>query len=59
MDREEVVVNASLSNSFINSRKRLILREEKNAWEVGKKLEFSVRGEEREVVDEILRLEGL
>ncbi|KAK5819726.1 hypothetical protein PVK06_024749 [Gossypium arboreum] len=37
--------------------KRLILKEARNAWEAGKKLGFSVKGDEREVVDEIMRLE--
>ncbi|KAH1064455.1 hypothetical protein J1N35_029442 [Gossypium stocksii] len=55
--REEVVVNASISDSDIINRKRVILKEARNAWEVGKKLGLNVRGDEREVVDEIMKLE--
>ncbi|MBA0693253.1 hypothetical protein Goari_010747 [Gossypium aridum] len=58
-DREHADVNASLWNLDIGNRKRLILRDARNAWEVRKKLGFSVRGNEQEVVDEIMRLEGL
>ncbi|XP_040938128.1 indole-3-acetic acid-amido synthetase GH3.17-like [Gossypium hirsutum] len=36
-EREEAVVNASLSNSDINNRRKLILGEAKKAWDVGKK----------------------
>ncbi|MBA0659887.1 hypothetical protein Goklo_011978, partial [Gossypium klotzschianum] len=59
LDREEAVVNASLSDSDISNRKKLILGEAKKAWEVGKRLGFSIRGDDREVVDEIMMLEGL
>ncbi|MBA0866546.1 hypothetical protein Goshw_022132, partial [Gossypium schwendimanii] len=58
-DREHAYVNASLSNLDISNRKRLILKDARNAWEVRKKLGFSVRGDEQEVIDEIMRLEGL
>ncbi|MBA0548846.1 hypothetical protein Golob_019916 [Gossypium lobatum] len=58
-DKDEDVVNASLSDSNINNRSKLILDEAKNAWEVRKMLGFSVTGYECEVVDEIIRLEGL
>ncbi|MBA0749841.1 hypothetical protein Gogos_003720 [Gossypium gossypioides] len=44
-------------NLDINNRKRVILREARKAWEIGKKLEFSVRGDDREVVEDIMRLE--
>ncbi|MBA0693215.1 hypothetical protein Goari_010714 [Gossypium aridum] len=54
--REETVANTSLSDSNISNRKRLILREARNAWEVGKKLGFSIKGDEREVFDEIMRI---
>ncbi|MBA0599843.1 hypothetical protein Gorai_006046 [Gossypium raimondii] len=40
--RDEVVVNASLSDSDISNRKKVILMEARNMWEVGKKLGFSV-----------------
>ncbi|KAG8493412.1 hypothetical protein CXB51_010807 [Gossypium anomalum] len=36
--KDEVVVNASLSDSDINNRKRVILREARNSWEVEKNL---------------------
>ncbi|PPR85884.1 hypothetical protein GOBAR_AA34806 [Gossypium barbadense] len=58
-DREEAVVNASLFYSNISNRKNLILREAKKAWEVKKRLGFSIRGDGRELVDEVMRLEGL
>ncbi|MBA0870965.1 hypothetical protein Goshw_019470 [Gossypium schwendimanii] len=57
VDREDTVVNASLSDLDISNRKRVILREARKAWEIGKKLEFSVRGDDREVVEDIMRLE--
>ncbi|MFQ6640204.1 hypothetical protein Gotur_015458, partial [Gossypium turneri] len=50
LDREEAVVNALLSDSDISNRKKLILGEAKKAWEVGKRLGFSIRGDDREVV---------
>ncbi|KAG8473214.1 hypothetical protein CXB51_035176 [Gossypium anomalum] len=56
---EDPIVNLSLSDSDINNRRRVILREAKKTWEVGKKLGLSVRGDEEEVVEEIRRLEDL
>lgn len=53
-----MVVNALLSNSNISNRKRVILNESRKAWEIGKNLGFSVWGDEREVVEEIMRLKG-
>ncbi|PPS15502.1 hypothetical protein GOBAR_AA05079 [Gossypium barbadense] len=38
--------------------RRVILREAKRTWEVGKKLGLCVRGDEEEVIEEIGRLEG-
>ncbi|KAH1091357.1 hypothetical protein J1N35_018614 [Gossypium stocksii] len=58
-NRDEAVVNTSLFNSDIRNIKRFIIREAIIAWEVGKMLAFSVKGDEREVVDEIMRLKGL
>lgn len=55
---KERTVNLSLSDSDISNRKRVILREAKATWEVGKMLGFSVRGDEEEVIEEIIRLEG-
>lgn len=57
MDREDEVVNASLSDLDISNRKRVILKEAKKAWEIGKKLGFSIRGDEQEVVEDLMRLE--
>ncbi|KAG8497351.1 hypothetical protein CXB51_008604 [Gossypium anomalum] len=42
----------------ISNRRRVILREAKKTWEVGKMLRLSVRGDEEEIIDEISRLEG-
>ncbi|TYH93990.1 hypothetical protein ES332_A12G011100v1 [Gossypium tomentosum] len=55
---EESMVNLSLSDSDISNRRRVILREAKKTWEVGKMLGLSVRGDEEEVIDEIRKLEG-
>lgn len=55
---EDLTVNLSLSDSDISNRKRVILREAKRTWEVGKMLRLSVRGDEKEIIDEISRLEG-
>ncbi|MBA0809761.1 hypothetical protein Gohar_025384, partial [Gossypium harknessii] len=52
LDREHADVNASLSDLDISDRKRLILMDARNAWEVRKKLGFSIRGNGQEVVDE-------
>ncbi|KAH1040330.1 hypothetical protein J1N35_042073 [Gossypium stocksii] len=41
----------------LDIQKKLILGEAKKAWEVGKRLGFSIRGDDHEVVDEIMRLE--
>ncbi|KAH1063207.1 hypothetical protein J1N35_028194 [Gossypium stocksii] len=59
LDREHADINASLSDLDISNRKRLILMDQRNAQEVEKKLGFSVTGNEQEVVDKIMRLEGL
>lgn len=57
--RDEFVVNASLSDSDISNRRKVILGEAKKAWDAGKRLGFSIRENEREVIDELMRLEGL
>lgn len=54
----EKVANLSLFDFDISNRRRVILGEAKKMWEVGKKLGFSVRGDEREVTEEIMRFEG-
>ncbi|PPS01049.1 hypothetical protein GOBAR_AA19617 [Gossypium barbadense] len=55
--KEDKVVNLSLSNSDISNRRKVILREAKQTWELGKKLGLSVRGDERDVIEDIMRLE--
>ncbi|KAK5793721.1 hypothetical protein PVK06_034875 [Gossypium arboreum] len=55
---EESMTNLLLSDSDINNRRRVILREAKRTWEVGKKLGLSVRGDKEEVINEIRILEG-
>ncbi|PPR93642.1 hypothetical protein GOBAR_AA27030 [Gossypium barbadense] len=57
-DKENEVMNALLSYSDIINRKRVILKEAMKAWEVGKKLSISMKGDEREVVEDLMRLEG-
>ncbi|KAH1045904.1 hypothetical protein J1N35_036688 [Gossypium stocksii] len=52
---DERIVNLSLSDLDISNRMRVILREEKNAWAIGKKLGFSVHGDEEDVIKEIMR----
>lgn len=54
---EERTTNLSLSDSDISNRRRVILREAKAAWEVGKKLGFGVRGDEEAVIKEFRRPE--
>ncbi|TYJ26696.1 hypothetical protein E1A91_A07G138200v1 [Gossypium mustelinum] len=54
---EDKVVNLSLSDSELSNRRKVILREVKQTWEVGKKLGLRVLGEERDVIEEIMRLE--
>lgn len=52
------MLNLSLSDSNISNRGKLILKEAKNAWEVGKKITFSIQGEERIVIEDFMRLEA-
>ncbi|PPR91026.1 hypothetical protein GOBAR_AA29661 [Gossypium barbadense] len=54
---EEKIVNLSLSDSNINNRRKVILREAKQTWEVGKKLGLRVWRDERDVIEDIMRLE--
>ncbi|KAG8491579.1 hypothetical protein CXB51_014853 [Gossypium anomalum] len=54
---EEKVVNLSLSDSDLSNKRKVILREAKQTWEVGKKLGLRVQGEERDVTEKIMRLE--
>ncbi|KAH1090640.1 hypothetical protein J1N35_017897 [Gossypium stocksii] len=55
--KKDKVVNISLSDSDINNRRKVILREAKQTWELGKKLGLRVRGDKRDVIEEIMRLE--
>ncbi|KAH1057720.1 hypothetical protein J1N35_035785 [Gossypium stocksii] len=54
---EEKIVNISLSDSDISNRRKVILKEAKLTWELGKKLGLRVIGDERDVIEDILRLE--
>ncbi|PPS03258.1 hypothetical protein GOBAR_AA17405 [Gossypium barbadense] len=40
------------------NRRKVILREAKKTWEVGKRLGFSVHGDEEMIIEEIMRIEG-
>ncbi|KAH1055292.1 hypothetical protein J1N35_033357 [Gossypium stocksii] len=55
---DESIVNLSLSDSDISNRRKVILKEAKKAWEVGKKFGFSVQGDDGLVIEELMRLEG-
>ncbi|KAK5771081.1 hypothetical protein PVK06_047256 [Gossypium arboreum] len=55
--REDKVMNLSLSDSDISNRRNVILRKAKQTWEIGKKLGLSVRGDERDLIEDIMRLE--
>lgn len=52
------MVNLSLFDSDISNRGKVILREAKKAWEVGKKLGLSIQGDERLVIEDLIRLEA-
>lgn len=54
----EKIVNLSLSDLKISNRRKVILGEPKRTREVVKKLGLSMRGDERDVIEETLRLEG-
>ncbi|PPR92572.1 hypothetical protein GOBAR_AA28098 [Gossypium barbadense] len=41
----------------ISNRRKVILREAKQTWELGKKLGLSVRGDERDVMEDTMQLE--
>ncbi|KAK5824079.1 hypothetical protein PVK06_018842 [Gossypium arboreum] len=43
-------------NADINNRMRVILREANNTWAIGKKLRFSVHGNEEYVIEETMRV---
>lgn len=55
---DESITNLSLSDSDINNRRKVILREAKKTWEVGKKLGFSVLVDNEIVIEEIMRIKG-
>ncbi|KAH1091799.1 hypothetical protein J1N35_019056 [Gossypium stocksii] len=54
---DERIFNLSLSDSDISNKMRVILREANNTWTIGKKVGFSVHGDEEEVIEEIMRAE--
>ncbi|KAH1039908.1 hypothetical protein J1N35_041651 [Gossypium stocksii] len=56
--RVENIVNLSMSDSDISNRRKVILKEARKTWEVGKRLGFSVHGEEELIIEELIRLEG-
>ncbi|KAG8486019.1 hypothetical protein CXB51_019397 [Gossypium anomalum] len=56
-EEDERIVNLSLSDSDISIRMRVIIREANNTWELRKKLGFSVHGDEKDVIEEIMRAE--
>ncbi|KAB2068919.1 hypothetical protein ES319_A08G063200v1 [Gossypium barbadense] len=56
-DCDGKIVNFSLSDSDISNRRKVILREAKQTWEVGKKLGLRAGGDEREVLEDIMSLE--
>ncbi|KAH1055308.1 hypothetical protein J1N35_033373 [Gossypium stocksii] len=51
---DECITNLSLSDSDISNRRKVTLKEAKKAWEVGKKLGFSVQGDEGRVSSMVL-----
>lgn len=53
----EKITNLSLSDSNINNRRRVILGEAKKMLKMGKKLGLRVRGDEREVLEEVMNIE--
>lgn len=54
---DERIVNLSLSDSNISNKGRVILREAKNTWAIGKKLGLRVRDNEEDVIEDIVRAE--
>lgn len=54
---KDKIVNLSLSASDISNRRKVNLREVKQTWEIGKKLGLRVRGDERDVIEDIMSLE--
>ncbi|KAH1047420.1 hypothetical protein J1N35_038204 [Gossypium stocksii] len=55
---DESIANLSLSDSNISNIRKVILKETKKTWKVGKKLGFSVQGDKEIVIEEIMRIEG-
>lgn len=53
---DDSIVNLSLSGSDISNRKRVLRRVVKKTWEVGKRLGFSVQGNEEIIIEEIMRI---
>lgn len=48
VDRKDEIVNVSLLDSNISNKKRVILREARKAWEIGKKNLVLIFGEMNE-----------
>lgn len=55
---DDSIANLSLPDSDISNRRKVILKEAKKTWEVGKRLGFSVQGDEEMVIEELMRVEG-
>ncbi|KAH1130482.1 hypothetical protein J1N35_001860 [Gossypium stocksii] len=53
----ERIVNLSLSDSDLSNRMKVILRETKNTWAIGKKLGLIARSDEADVIEDIMRAE--
>lgn len=51
------MVNLLLSDLDFNNKAKVIIREAKNTWEVGKKIGFDIQGDERRVIEDITHLE--
>lgn len=54
---KEKIMNLSLPDSDISNKRKVVLWEAKKTSEVGKKLGLSVRGDKRDVIDDIIKLE--
>ncbi|KAK5818694.1 hypothetical protein PVK06_023638 [Gossypium arboreum] len=55
---DESIVNLSLLNLDISNRRKVIFKEVKKTWKVGKRLGFCVEGDEEIIIEEIMRVEG-
>ncbi|TYI19650.1 hypothetical protein ES332_A07G179200v1, partial [Gossypium tomentosum] len=55
---DDSVANLSISDFDVSNRRRVLLREAKKTWEVGKRLCFSVYGNEEQITGEIMKING-